>query len=306
LLGSPPFEFLYLPGNHEGIRKGGGDLARLDLGAATLLPEAPWALFRRERGGVPVEFLAVPHQDAYAGYGSWPIPAKEAPWRVALAHGLVAGLAYRGPDDEGGAAALDPDLFQRFRVDYAALGHIHGGRSQTLGTVTFAYPGSSRVWRRNESGPRGAWLVDLPERGPLPAPVFVPLPSAGEFREYALPLSLEGEPPDLDSLARGWSRSDFVSLRFTGIVEDETAVAALSERLRGRYAGRVRKLEIERDEVAALPGIAGQPLARRFLEAWEKRVPPAGTPDAEERRAEWMRARELALSALKGGLERTA
>jgi DNA repair exonuclease SbcCD nuclease subunit len=306
LLGAPPFEFLYLPGNHEGIRRGGGDLSRLDLGAATVLQTAPWGFFRRERGGVPVEFLAVPHQESYAGYGSWQVPPKETRWRVALAHGLVAGMAYRGPDDEGGASALDPDLFQRFRVDYAALGHIHGGRKQGIGSVLFAYPGSSRVWRRNESGARGAWLVDLPAEGPLPAPAFVPLAAAGEFRHYALPLSLEGEPPDLDSLAKGWGPADFIVLSFTGIVEDENAVAALADRLRARYAGRVRRLEIERDEIASLPGIADQPLVRRFLEAWEKRVPAADAPGSGELRAEWLRARELALAALKAGLERTA
>jgi DNA repair exonuclease SbcCD nuclease subunit len=304
LLGSPPFEFLYLPGNHEEIRKGGGDLGRLDLGAANLLATAPWSLFRREHGGAPVEFLSVPHQESYSGYGSWPIPRKETRWRVALAHGLVAGLAYRGPDDEGGASALDPDLFQRFGVDYAALGHIHGARSQTLGTVTFAYPGSSRVWRRNESGARGAWLVDLPEQGPLRPPAFVPLRAAGQFRQYALPLSLEGEPTDIEALAKEWGRADFILLRFTGIVEDEPAVAALADRLRIRYADRVRKFEIERDEVIALPGIAGQPLVRRFLEAWEQRVPAAGAPGFEERRADWLRARDLALAALKAGLER--
>jgi hypothetical protein len=306
LLGAPPFEFLYLPGNHEEIRKGGGDLVRLDLGNVTLLPTVPWSLIHRERGGMPVEFMAVPHQESYSGYGSWPVSPKEARWRVALAHGLVAGLAYRGPDDEGGASALDPDLFQRFAVDYAALGHIHGGRSQALGSVTFAYPGSSRVWRRNESGPRGAWLVDLPAQGTLPPPAFVPLSAAGEFRHYALPLSLEGEPPDVDALAKGWGPSDFIVLNFTGIVEDEPAVGALADRLRARYADRVRKFEIERDEVIALPGIAGQPLVRRFLDAWEKRVPPAGSPGSDERRSEWMRARDLALAAHNAGLERAA
>ena len=306
LLGSPPFEFLYLPGNHEDIRRGGGELGRLDLGAATVLRALPWSLFRRERGGAAVEFLAVPHQESYAGYGSWQVPPKEARWRVALAHGLVAGLAYRGPDDEGGASALDPDLFHRFRVDYAALGHIHGGRCQSIGPVTFAYPGSGRVWRRNESGPRGAWLVDLPADGRLPAPVFAPLAAAGEFRHYALPLSLEGEPPDVDALARGWGPADSVCLRFTGIVEDENAVASLAERMRARYAARVRKFEIDRDEVLALPGIADQPLARRFLEAWARRMPPADADGGGTARSDWMRARELGLAALKAGLERTA
>ena len=89
-----------------------------------------------------MEFLAVPHQEEYAGYDTWAVPPKAAPWRIALAHGIVAGMAYRGPDAEGGGSALDPDLFARFQVDYAALGHIHGRRHQVLGGLTMAYPGS--------------------------------------------------------------------------------------------------------------------------------------------------------------------
>jgi hypothetical protein len=301
ILGTAPCEFLYLPGNHEDIRKGGGELSRLDWGAATVLNAVPFSLLRRDRGGVPVEFLAIPHQEGYSGYGTWPVPAKEARWRIALAHGVVAGLAYRGPDDEGGASALDPDLFQRFYADYAALGHIHGRRCQSIGRVSFAYPGSTRVWRRHESGPRGAWLLDLPASGPLPEPAFLPLASAGEYRHYALPLSLEGEPPDVDALAKTWSPADYVYLVFSGIVEDENVVAALADRLRARHAGRVRVLEIDREGVSALPGIAGQPLARKFLDAWDKRMPGAGGNHAE-----WIRARELALNAIKSGLERLA
>lgn len=306
MLGAPAFEFLWLPGNHEEIRKGGGDLSRLDWGSATLLPTLPFSLCCRDRGGARVEFLAIPHQESYAGYGSWQVPPKQARWRVAMAHGSVAGMSYRGPDDEGGAAALDPDIFQRFHSDYAALGHIHGRRQETLGAVICAYPGSTRVWRRNENGARGAWLVDLPAAGVLSPPVFVPLAAAGEFRSYALPLSLEGVPPDIERLASAWGPADHIDLRFTGIVEDETAVAALENSLRARFGARVRRLEIDRDGVSALPGIADQPLARRFLEAWEKRKPLVGTPAGDAAHADWIRARELALNALKSGLERVA
>ena len=68
-----------------------------------------------------------------------------------------------------------------------------------------------------------------------------------------------------------------------------------------RYADRVRKFEIERDEVIALPGIAGQPLARRFLDAWERRVPAAGSPASDERRADWLRARDLGPGRAESG-----
>ena len=320
ILGSPPFEFLYLPGNHEELQRSGGDLARLDWGAATVLHARPFGLLRRDRGGTAVEFLSVPHQEQYAGYGDWPVPPKEAPWRIAMAHGVVAGMSYRGPDDEGGAAALDPDLFLRFHADYAALGHIHGRRGQAFGGVRLAYPGSARVWRRNESGPRGALLLDLPERPgtALPEPEFLPLVSAGEYRQYALPLSLEGEPPDVQALAGGWGPADYIDLRLTGLVEDERVVARLADGLRARYASAVRVLDVDREGVSALPGIASQPIVRKFLEAWSARMPRlsgnpgnpgnapddrGGDPDAAAH-AVWIRAREMALNALKAGLER--
>jgi hypothetical protein len=315
LLGSPPFEFLFLPGNHEDLQRGGGELSRLDWGAATVLHARPFELLRRDRSGAVLEFLAVPHQENYSGYGNWPVPPKQAPWRIALSHGVAAGMAYRGPDEESGAAAIDPDLFVRFQCDYAALGHIHGRRSEAFGTSRLAYPGSTRVWRRNESGPRGAYLLDLPrERAAappvLPEPVFIPLASAGEYRHYALPLGLEGEAPDLDGLAGTWGPADYVELEFTGLVEDENAAARLAESLRARYAARVRRLDIDRDGVSALPGISAQPVVRKFLEAWNARMPVpeagAAAADSAARHAVWIRARELALNSLKTSLERAA
>jgi DNA repair exonuclease SbcCD nuclease subunit len=308
ILGTPPFEFLYLPGNHEDLRRGGGELHRLDWGAATLLDAAPFSLLRRDRGGCPVEFLAVPHQEDYSGYGNWAVPPKEAPWRIALAHGVVAGMSYRGPDEEPGAAALDPDLFIRHRADYAALGHIHGRRTLALGAARFAYPGSARVWRKRETGPRGAFLIDLPEDRPaggttLPEPVFLPFASAGEYRHQAIPLTLEGGVPGPEGFPATWGAADYVELEFTGLVEDERAAFQAIEALRERFSGRFRVLSLDKDGVAALPGVASQPIVRKFLEAWDARMPAAEDASA---RAVWLRSRELALNSLKTALERVA
>ena len=55
------------------------------------------------------------------------------------------------------------------------------------------------------------------------APKFLPLASAGEYRHYAIPLTLEGDLPDVDVLAAGWGRPDYVELEFTGLVEDESS-----------------------------------------------------------------------------------
>lgn len=324
ILGAPPFEFLYLPGNHEDLQRGSGELARLDWGAATVLHARPFELLRRDRGGLPIEFLAIPHQGNYNGYGNWQVPPKEAPVRIALAHGVVAGMAFRGPDDEGGGAALDPDLFLRYRVDYAALGHIHGRRCQKTGTLILAYPGSTRVWRKHESGPRGAYLLDVnagatsnggttPNSGALAEPTFIPLASAGEYRHYSLPLGLEGDIPDLDRIASGWGRADHIELDFTGLVEDERVVAKLAETLRERYAPQVRRLDIEREGVSAFPGIASHPIVKQFLAVWNQRMPrlpaienPNLASSQATEHAVWVRAREMALNSLKAHLERNA
>lgn len=322
-----PCEFLYLPGNHEALKRGPGRLGRLDLGPVTLLDAEPFSLLRRECRGRAVEFLAVPHQEQYAGYGTWPVPPKSAPWRIALAHGIVAGMAYRGPDAEGGGSALDPDLFARFAVDYAALGHIHGRRHQSLGGLTLAYPGSGRVWRKHESGPRGANLVELPyglsgpsgpahPAGPsgssagLPAgerlrePAFLPLSSAGEFRHYKLPLSLDGETADIDRLAADWGPRDSIAIELAGLVEDERLAVRLEAEIRDRHAPRVRALEVSRDQVFALPGVSSNPMARRFLERWQAR-PEAADPQHPGYSA-WFRSRDLALGHIKACLDRAS
>jgi hypothetical protein len=170
-------------------------------------------------------------------------------------------------------------------------------------------------------GPRGAYLLDLPGQRPahpadLPEPAFVALGSAGEYRGYSFPLTLEGEVPDLDALARTWGPADYIELEFTGLVEDERAAAESLERLRGRFASRVRALVINRDGVSVLPGISSQPIVRKFLEAWKARMPAGsdataadataghGAPEDAAKRAVWMRAREMALNSLKAGLER--
>ncbi|MEO6095751.1 MAG: metallophosphoesterase [Fibrobacteria bacterium] len=308
ILGTPPFEFLFLPGNHEGLRRAEGELRRLDFGAATLLDSAPFSLLRRDRGGCRLEFLAVPHQDDYSGYGNWEVPPKDATWRIAIAHGVVAGMSYRGPEEESGGAALDPDLFIRHRADYAALGHIHGRRTLAAGGTRFAYPGSTRVWRKREFGPRGAFLIDFPRDRPigatmLPDPVFLPFASAGEYRHQVIPLTLEGGIPESDGFAQTWGAADYVELEFTGLVEDERAAFQAVDALRERFSGRFRVLRLEKDGVAALPGISCQPIVRKFLDAWNARMPAAEDAPA---RAVWLRSRELALNSLKIALERVA
>jgi len=284
---------LYLPGNHEQLKRGSGSLRSLELGPLTLLDQTPCRLLRTEQ----VEFLAVPHQDSYAGYRQWQVPARCGIPRLGIAHGIVAGMAYTGSEQEGGGGALDPDLFKHLQVDYAALGHIHSRRLESLEDLPFSYPGSARVWRRGELGERGVNLLRL---GPGVETQFLPLRRAGQYRERVLPLGLEGEPEGAENFAGPGQENDWLRLLLTGVVEDEHAVSLLESSLKRELAPRLRRLEVDREAVSTLPGIASHPLARKFLQAWRQLEP--GEQEGQRRRV-WLRARELALLEIKAALE---
>lgn len=289
----PSCEVLLLQGNHEDLGRGKRDLRSLDLGPITLLADTPFSLIERDG----VEFLTIPHQANYSDYRQWKVPQKQETLRIAVAHGVVVGVSYAGPDQETGAGVLDPDIFTRFSVDYAALGHIHIRRQENSNNTIISYPGSARVWRRGELGERGVCLLNTDE---LLRVDFLALRTAGQYREYALPLSLEGKARNLSKEARSWSSSDFIHISFTGLVEEENVVASLEAELQKEHGDKVRKLEIVRDEVSVLPGISSQPLASRFIALWEPKEPELGQ---ELKRRVWLRARELALAEIKRVIE---
>ena len=286
---------LFLPGNHEQLQRGRKTLAGIDLGPIQILDQEPFGLLEEES----FEILAIPHQNSYSGYRNWGVPKKKKKLRLAVAHAVVSGLSYTGIDQESGGSALDPDLFQQFEVDYAALGHIHSGRQERQGRTLLCYPGSARVWRRGELGSRGVQLLTLGATVDLET---IPLKIAGQYREYTLPLGFEGQIGDLSPVHDDWKESDWVKLILSGVVEDEHLAQNLEENLKQKYRGSIRHLEIDRDQVASLPGIGSHPLAKKFLEAWRKLEPARGS-DPESLRRVWLRAGEIGIQEIKSLLE---
>jgi DNA repair exonuclease SbcCD nuclease subunit len=289
-------QILYIPGNHEDLGKGNRTLSSLDLGTLTVCYTTPFEVIAYPE----IEFLCIPHQTDYRDYHEWSVPPKKAPFRVASAHGLVSGIdIYAGPEseEEGAVGTIDPDLFTRFDVDYAAMGHIHTWRKEQYGRTWISYPGSSRVWRRGENGPRGVNLIKTNQSVQIE---FFPLASSGRYRQYHLPLTLEGSIEDLETLTSSWKEKDWIDLNFSGIVEDENVVGELEKKLRSEQGERVRKIEIDRTDVQPLPGIMSQTIVKQFLETWKKKKPASADDRAH---TVWLKARQMGLEQIKNVME---
>lgn len=280
---------VYVVGNHEPHGSEGSRVSSMDLGRVVTVEGEPWQLLT-EKG---IELLCIPHRSSYDGYREWAVPQKQAPVRIALAHGLVTDMGvYAGPegvDDDAGA--IDPDLFSYHQVDYAALGHIHRPLSRAFGSVVAVYAGSARVFREGESGPHGVEVLRVAETVERER---VELRTAGQYRYREFPLAFDGTLSGLDTWADEWGASDLVEIGLSGIVEDENQVRALEQRIRGDYADTVRSLRVDRSRVDVLEGIAGHDLARRFQAAWESARPEPGSPDESL----WLRARMTGLREL--------
>ncbi len=279
-----------IPGNHESLRIATHSLANREWGGIRFVHQGPVII----PVSAALELLVVPHRDSYADYLEWEVPAKVAHTRILVGHGMVAGVGFAGPDEEG-AGALDPDLFDRYEVDVAAMGHIHAPSEVVVGRTRVCYPGSARVWRRGESGPRGVWVIEI---GDEPVLRRVALKSAGEYRAVDLPLPLDGSAPDMGEMAAGWGPRDWIDLRLSGVVDRQDILAKTVRELKQGIEGSVRRLDVEAEGVLTMEGIAAQPLAQRFLESWKLRE-----PEDQAEREVWLRSREIGLTRIKQALE---
>jgi DNA repair exonuclease SbcCD nuclease subunit len=287
---------VYIPGNHEG-RGAAADLTAYSLAPLTFAAARPFSL--TETNGV--EFLCVPHAENYEGYRDWQVPPKKAGTpRVVVAHALNPAI-YAGPDEETEARAgvMDDDLFARFGADYAALGHVHAGRQQTLGGAVACYPGSARVWRAHprEAGPRRVCVVTL---GAGVSVATVELKAAGLYKEYTLPLDLAGAvaPAAADRIAAAVTGLDLVKIILTGVVEDEKAAAASGKALRAKLKDKARLVELRAETIVA-GDISSNSLTRAFLAEMDK-LEPEDAQGPDYRR--WLLARQYGLQELAAHL----
>jgi DNA repair exonuclease SbcCD nuclease subunit len=299
-----------IPGNHE--LSGGRapeTLAPLAAGAApgfALCLRTPWELLRP--AGLEAELLAVPFQRAYGEYPDWKLPPKERRWRVGLLHGVVNGMTYTGQSEEAEHAFIEPDLFSRCALDYAALGHIHARGEARCGPCLAHYPGSGRVWRSREVGPRQATLAVLDDDGVRSEPV--PVQAAGTWRVVAVALDERGAPLGHDSpealaeaLEQQAGAQDWLRVELSGFVERRTEAEALQRLLQRRCAPRFRKLDVVLSDVVEAERLRGHPLVRSFDAQWRPRYAQARAAGDAAEAALLERARRLALEQIHDRLQ---
>jgi DNA repair exonuclease SbcCD nuclease subunit len=258
----------FLPGNHEDLRASGMPaLESLDFGKARLLSEKPFSL---EVLDGRAELLALPFQKDYSDYRSWHVPPKKKALRILLSHGTVPGIIYTGPEEEdGGGGVLDRDIFAHFGTDLAALGHLHGYSLTRDGETCIAYPGSARVWREGETGPRRVLVFSTEETPLRPRPLT--LAAAGEYRLVPLYADPAGNLRGLDEKEMaGWKAADWLRLEVSGVVEDEVPVMSALRETQAELEKKFRRVTQSAENLSVLQGISAHPLARRFLEKWEK------------------------------------
>ena len=290
------FRTICIPGNHEALRSGGKDLGLYDLPGVEFKTAKPFSV----ADGGDVEFICVPHAEDYDNYRDWPIPAKQpGKARILMIHGLNSTI-YTGPEEEGEARAgvIDDGLFTGFAPDYAALGHIHRPNQNMVGGVTAAYPGSPRVWRASdkESGRRFVKVIET-HGDKAPAIMIREIKAAGQYREYSLPLALDGsaDAAAIEAIKKSAGLRDRLKIKLSGIVEDEKRLAETEVALKTELSGSVRILEIERGDITPCAEISSNPLAQNFLELLDRRKPPEGDQRQEQ---VWLLARQAGLKAI--------
>lgn len=282
----------FLPGNHEELRAdNSSNLSTFDFGRAILLDKKPWSLISLDED---TELLALPFQRDYSEYRSWEVPPKKKPLRILLAHGTVPGITYTGPSEETDSI-IDEDLFARFSIDIAALGHIHKQICVKKGDALAAYPGSSRVWREGEEGKRCVLLGDTK----LIPPRFeqITLASAGEYRVIPVFANPEGE---LNyRLPEEKNPADWLHLFVEGVVEEEPSVMNALEKLNAELEKKYRRVSCSTEKLSVLAGVSTHPLAIRFLNAWKN----ASNSYAKEDDGVYEMARMQGLLSIKEILE---
>ena len=286
----------YITGNHENLGKAAGErLSAYNFGRIKLIAEDVSTF---EDSGI--EIIAVPFQKNYFNLLSSSFPQKRH-FRIVMLHGMDSAV-YAGPDEEqeesGFASSQIPDLLlHNAKADYAALGHIHEAREIINNGIIAAYPGSPRVWRKGEKGPRKAIFFETDGKTAGPREEII-IKSAGQYREIPVPINLDGTfsrfvPPQLAGLATQHP-DDWFELVFSGAAEDANVFEESKAFFDSLLSDKVRKCTLNSMGMKTFSALADNQTAKRFLEQMEAIRPEDGTEEMKI----WLEARLIGLEKI--------
>ncbi|MEM5947118.1 metallophosphoesterase family protein [Spirochaetia bacterium 38H-sp] len=247
---------IYCAGNHEYLEKGKHSFSEF-LPADNVFFVSEPGLSVISPDSLDTEFVVLPFYPGDSSFDAAAVPDFSGKKRVFVSHGTLGGM-YEFFSNEDDFAVISPSVLEAVSADYAALGHIHSAFYQKKDGCVLCYPGSSRVWRKGESGKRSCMRVSL---GTSVEVERVFLDEAGEWKE----LSVIAGADDIFSLAdTDLSLSDYLTIRLDGIMDNMQAASEFKKKIEELFAGRVRKLDID-DNVDYLSKMSEYRIVKLFL-----------------------------------------
>ena len=241
-------------GNHDPLD---GRLSRIRMpeSAHTFGPEPEWVTASIAGTSVAqIQGISYPTQEVHDNLALKFAPPSEGLFSIGLLHCNVGGIA----EHDNYAPCTIEDL-SGTGIDYWALGHVHTRQTLKPANPVIAYPGNLQGRQPNESGARGALIVDVDESGRTTS-TFEPL---DVVRWESLSVSIDGL-SDLDALldaahvvideerVRAGGRDLICRISLTGRgplhgdLSAENAIPDLSDELRSSYAATTPFVWVER------------------------------------------------------------
>jgi len=279
-------------GNHDPLD---GRLSRIRIpdSAHVFGPEPEWKT--ASLGGSPVaqvQGISYSTQEVHDNLALQFAPPSQGLFSIGLLHCNVGGIA-----EHDNYAPCTVDDLSGTGIDYWALGHVHTRRTLKHSDPVIAYPGNLQGRHPNESGARGALIVDVDETGRTSS-LFEPL---DVVRWESIDVCIDGL-ADIDSLmdaahaaieqeriqADGRGLVCRISLTGRGPLHHdlsaENAITDLSDELRTGYTSSTPFIWVERISDRTGPQVDIAALAERndFVGAVMKRSIAALEGDATE------------------------
>lgn len=180
--------------------------------------------------------------------------------RICVAHGSMPELGFPELD-----YPLDTQsLLKNIGADFYCLGHIHAGGSYSVAGARFLYPGSMRVWRRKEYGPRTAFSIDTESAVRAADVSLIQLKTAGEYRDCVISLD---DDERIQHINGQWNEYDYVHFSVQGLGRHQADKHELARQL--AQVQKFRKVSFNFDYYFSTDSLPHPDLAKTFMQQLE-------------------------------------